>query len=51
MTFDRSYGSEKVYGRDDRKMLQLHNCLECKGIQAAFTKSAEDPTSFTSVGN
>jgi len=45
MTFDRSYGSEKVSRRDDRKMLHLHNCLECKRVQAAFTKSAEDPPS------
>jgi hypothetical protein len=40
MIFDRSYESEKVFQRDDRKMLQPHNYLGHKEISAAFTKTS-----------
>jgi hypothetical protein len=30
-------------------MLHLHNCLECKRVQAAFTKSDEEPNGIKLV--
>jgi hypothetical protein len=47
MLFDRTCGIATVYRNSDRKMPQPPNYLLHKGIQAAFTKTDDEPTSFT----
>ena len=49
MMFDRTCGIETVDRNSGRNMSQPPNDLRHKGIQAAFTKSDEDPGGLSQV--
>jgi hypothetical protein len=44
-------GFEMAYRHSDREISQPPNCMQHKDIQSPFSKSDEDPASFTPVGS
>jgi hypothetical protein len=49
--FERTSWFQSVDRRNPQKRTMTHNCLEYKDSRHSFTKSDDEPTSFTLVGN
>jgi hypothetical protein len=47
--FERTSWFQSVDRRNPQKKATVHNCLECKDFRHSFTKSDDEPTSFTPV--